>query len=73
MLRGTSGAPEGKKLLHIMPIGLKGFDVMPAKVSGAHQIGAAPGGNRPALPLGQHIRHQSSVPPIAVGEGVNHR
>jgi len=69
----TLGAREGEKRLQVMPVGgLKGFDVVPAKVSGAHQIGATPGENRPALPLSQHIRHQTRVPPIAVGEGVNH-
>lgn len=56
-----------------MPIGgLKGFDVALTKVSGAHQIGAAPGENRPVLSLGQYVRHQAGVPPIAIGEGVNH-
>jgi len=52
--------------------GLKGFDVALAKVSGARQISAAPGENRPALSFGQHIRHQTRVPPIAVREGMNH-
>ena len=72
-LFGTSGARKGKKWLQVMPIGcLQGFDIALAKISGAHQIGAAPGENRPALPLSQYVRHQTCVPPIAIGERMNH-
>lgn len=72
-LLGTSGAREVKKPLKVIPIGgLKGLDVALAKVSGAPQIGAAPGENRPALPLDQYVRHQTCMAPIAIGEGVNH-
>ena len=70
-LLGTSGARENKKRFEIMPIGgLKGFDIAHAKVSGAHEIGAAPGEDRPALPLGQDssaIKRACRPLPLAKG------
>ena len=67
-----SRAREHEKGRNIARIGsLQCINIAPPKVTGVHQIGAAPGKNGPALPLGKHVRYQTGVATVAVGKGMD--
>src|SRR5260370_33923945 len=67
-----SGARKFKKWLNIVPVGgPESVYIAASEVSCPDNIRAAPGEDRSSLLLNQHIRHQSSMTPIAVGERMN--
>ena len=72
VFRPLSRAREREKGSDIARIGsLQCIKIAPPKVAGVDQIRAAPGKDRPVLPLGKHIRHQTGVATIAVGKGMD--